>query len=102
MRFTLRQLEYFVATCDAGSVTGAAKGIPVAASSVSAALSQLEAAFGVQLLIRYHARGVSPTPAGRQFLERARALLRDADGLERLASELTGELSGTLEPLAVP
>ncbi len=97
MRFTLRQLEYFVATCDAGSVTKAAQDVPVAPSSVSAALSQLEAVLGVQLLIRHHARGVSPTPAGRQFLARARALLRDADELERFASELTGELSGTLE-----
>ena len=44
MRFTLRQLEYFVATCDAGSVTDAALNIPVAQSSVSAAIAQLEAA----------------------------------------------------------
>ena len=97
IRFTLRQLEYFVATCDAGSVTQAAGEIPVAPSSVSAALSQLEAVLGVELLIRHHARGVSPTPAGRRFLTRARAVLRDAEELERFASELTGELTGVLE-----
>ncbi|WP_196809298.1 LysR substrate-binding domain-containing protein [Conexibacter woesei] len=96
MRFTLRQLEYFVAAADAGSVTDAAQNIPVAQSSVSAAISQLEAALGVQLLIRHHAQGISPTAEGRQFLARARALLRDADELERFASELTAELSGTL------
>jgi len=97
MRFTLRQLEYFVATCEAGSVTDAALNIPVAQSSVSAAIAQLEAALGVQLLIRHHAQGISPTPAGRQFLVHARALLRDAEQLERFAAELTHELSGTLE-----
>jgi DNA-binding transcriptional LysR family regulator len=97
MRFTLRQLEYFVATCEAGSVTEAALNIPVAQSSVSAAIAQLEAALSVQLFIRHHAQGVSPTPAGRQFLVRARALLREADELERFASELTDELSGTLD-----
>jgi DNA-binding transcriptional LysR family regulator len=97
MRFTLRQLEYFVATCDAGSVTEAALRIPVAQSSVSAAIAQLEAALDVQLLIRHHAQGVSPTPAGRRLLERARELLRDADGFERFAAELTEELTGTLE-----
>ncbi|MGZ4272336.1 MAG: LysR family transcriptional regulator [Solirubrobacteraceae bacterium] len=96
MRFTLRQLEYFLAAADAGSVTEAAQNIPVAQSSVSAAIAQLEAALGVQLLIRHHAQGISPTAEGRQFLERARALLRDADELERFASELTAELSGTL------
>jgi DNA-binding transcriptional LysR family regulator len=97
MRYTLRQLEYFVATCDAGSVTEAAQSIPVSQSSVSAAIAQLEAALGVQLFIRHHAQGVSPTPQGRQFLVRARALLREAGELERFASELTFELGGVLE-----
>lgn len=91
-------------------MTDAALGIPVAQSSVSAAIAQLEAALGVQLLIRHHARGVSPTPAGRQLLDRARALLRGADELERFAADLTHEPSGTLElgrmitlaPLATP
>jgi len=97
MRFTLRQLEYFVATCEAGSVTEAAQRIPVAQSSVSTAVAQLEAALGVELLIRHHAQGVSPTPAGRQFLARARSLLRDAEEVERFAAELTHALSGRLE-----
>lgn len=97
MRFTLRQLEYFVAACEAGSVTEAALTIPVSQSSVSAAIAQLEAALGIQLLIRHHAQGVSTTPAGRRFLLRARELLREADELERFASELTQELSGTLD-----
>ena len=96
MRFTLRQLQYFVAAAEAGSVTDAALNIPVSQSSVSAAIAQLEAALGVQLLIRHHAQGISPTAEGRQFLDRARALLRDADELERFASELTADLSGTL------
>lgn len=97
MRFTLRQLEYFVATCTAGSFTEAALSIPVAQSSVSVAISQLEATLGAQLLIRHHAQGVSTTPAGAQFLARARALLRDAEQLERFAEELTQEISGSLE-----
>jgi DNA-binding transcriptional LysR family regulator len=97
MRFTLRQLEYFVATCATGSITRAAESIPVAQSSVSAAIGQLEAALNVQLLIRHHAHGVSPTPAGRRFLVKAKALLRDANELERFAHELTHDLSGTLE-----
>lgn len=97
VRFTLRQLEYFIATCEAGSVTEAALTIPVAQSSVSAAVAQLERALGVQLLIRHHAQGVSVTPAGREFLLRARALLRDVEQLERFADELTEGLSGTLD-----
>lgn len=96
VRFTLRQLEYFLAAADAGSVTEAAQSIPVAQSSVSAAIAQLEAALGVQLLIRHHAQGISPTAEGRQFLARARELMRSADALEQFAAELTAELRGTL------
>jgi DNA-binding transcriptional LysR family regulator len=95
--FTLRQLEYFVAVCEADSVTGAAQQIPISQSSVSLAISQLEAMLGTSLLIRHHAQGVSPTPEGRRFLARARALLRDADELSRLGTELSRELSGRLE-----
>jgi DNA-binding transcriptional LysR family regulator len=97
VRFTLRQLEYFVATCEAGSVTEAALSIPVSQSSVSAAVAQLEAAVGVQLLIRHHAQGVSPTPAGRRFLEHALELLSEAEQLERLAADLTQDVSGRLD-----
>jgi DNA-binding transcriptional LysR family regulator len=93
----MRQLEYFVTTCETGSITEAALTIPVAQSSVSAAIAQLEKALGVQLLIRHHAQGVSPTPEGRRFAERARALLQEAGDLERFASELTDELSGVLD-----
>ena len=96
MPFTLRQLEYFVAAAESGSITEAALNIPVAQSSVSAAIAALEAALGVQLLIRHHAQGITPTAEGRLFAERARSLLREADELERFASELTSELSGTL------
>jgi DNA-binding transcriptional LysR family regulator len=96
MPFTLRQIEYFVAAVEAGSITEAALNIPVAQSSVSTAIAQLEAALGVQLFIRHHAQGITPTAEGRQFAERARSLLREADELERFASELTAELSGTL------
>ena len=96
MSFTLRQIEYFVAAAEAGSITEAALNIPVAQSSVSTAIAQLEAALGVQLLIRHHAQGITPTAEGRLFAERARLLLREADELERFASELTSELSGTL------
>ncbi len=78
-------------------MTEAALRIPVSQSSVSAAIRQLEAALDVTLLIRHHAQGVSPTPAGRRFLAKARELLRGADELERFASELTYAVSGLLE-----
>ena len=61
MRYTLRQIEYFVATAEAGSITLAAERIHVSPPSISAAISQLEAELGAQLFLRRHAQGLSLT-----------------------------------------
>jgi DNA-binding transcriptional LysR family regulator len=110
MRFTLRQLQFFVAACDAGTVTLAAQRSSISQSAVSAALAELERSLGVQLLIRHHAHGVVPTPAGRQLLSHARGLLQQAGELDRLATELTEDITGrialgclvTLAPIVTP
>ena len=110
MRFTLRQLQFFVAACEAGTVTLAAQRENISQSAVSAALAELERSLGVQLLIRHHAHGVAPTPAGRKLLVQARSLLQQATELDRVASELTEEVAGrialgclvTLAPIITP
>jgi DNA-binding transcriptional LysR family regulator len=89
-RYTLRQLEYFVAVAEHDTVTAAARSMHVSASAMSTALSELEHALGVQLLVRHHAKGVTLTPAGDDLLASARALLRQADDLG-LASAAWGE-----------
>ena len=97
MRFTLRQLQLFVAACDAGSLTAAGAREHIAQSAVSAAILTLERALGVTLLIRHHAAGVSPTPEGARFLVRARELLQTADELDRFSSDLASEVGGPLD-----
>ena len=49
LRLTLRQLEYFIAVGEAGSIALAAERVNVTAPSMSSAIAQLEAGFGVQL-----------------------------------------------------
>ena len=93
-KYTLRQLEYFVAVADAGTVTRAASRVHLSQSAMSTALADLERVLGVQLLMRHHARGVTLTPAGDQLLVVARQLLSQAEDLESSAHELGGELSG--------
>jgi DNA-binding transcriptional LysR family regulator len=97
MRFTLKQLAYFVAAGESESITGAAQAANVSPASISAAVSQLEAEFGVQLCVRHHAQGVSLTPAGRQLRDAARRLLGQADDLQFLAKGLAGTVAGSLE-----
>ncbi|MEC8275526.1 MAG: LysR family transcriptional regulator, partial [Pseudomonadota bacterium] len=75
LRFTFRQLEYFVAVGDAGSIALASQRINVSSPSISSAISQLETEFGLQLFVRHHAQGLSLTPGGRQFFKAAKTIL---------------------------
>jgi len=69
LHYSLRQLRYFVVTAQVLSFSAAAKKLHISQPSVPTALADLEASFGVQLFIRYHARGLSPTQAGRDMLD---------------------------------
>ncbi|MCZ3388879.1 MAG: LysR family transcriptional regulator [Actinomycetia bacterium] len=93
-RFTLRQLEYFVAVAEAGTVTAAAERVHLSQSAMSTALADLERVLGVQLLVRHHARGVTLTPSGDELLISARELLRQADDLDTSAHALGEGLVG--------
>jgi len=95
-RYTLRQLEYFVAVGKAGSIAAASDKLNVSSPSISAAITQLEVEFGVNLFVREHARGLSLTKAGHKFMERTEFVLREAELLATLAGEITGKVQGIL------
>ena len=78
MRFTFRQLEYFVAAGETGSITLASERIHISQPSISTAISNLETELGVRLFIRHHAQGLSLTPAGRRLLHEVKGLLAQA------------------------
>ena len=94
LRFTFRQLEYFVAVGDAGSIALASQRINVSSPSISSAISQLSE-FGLQLFVR-HAQGLSLTPGGRQFFKAAKTILDNAAALSDITSEVSGEARGPL------
>jgi len=81
--WTLRQLKYFATTVECGSVAEASRRLYIAQPSISSAIKALEDSFGLQLLIRHHAQGVSLTPAGRRFYQRTCAFMRDARTFEQ-------------------
>jgi DNA-binding transcriptional LysR family regulator len=96
VRFTLKQLSYFVAAGEAGSILRAAQNIHVSQPSISNAIAHLEDVFQIQLFIRHHAQGMSLTTAGSQILEQAQALLRDADELNSFAGKLSEQVFGSI------
>lgn len=98
VRFTLRQLQYFVAVGEAGSIAKAAEMVNVSSPSISASIAQLEAEFGIQLFVRKHSHGLSLTSGGRLFLKEAVRLLDDAEALHDIAGNISNNVRG---PLAI-
>ncbi len=99
--FSLRQLQYAVAVAEALSFRKAAERCHVSQPSLSAQLAQLEDALGLHLFERDRRR-VLPTAAGKDVLERARRLLRDADDLVAAARGASDPLTGTLRLGVIP
>lgn len=71
----LRQLRYFVAIVDAGSVSRAANVLHIAQPALSQQLARLEAEIGTKLL-RRSVRGVALTEAGSAVYRHAQTLLK--------------------------
>ena len=96
LRFTLRQLEYFVAVGESGSIIQASEKVHVSSATISGAISQLEQEFGLSLFVRKHARGLSLTQAGSQMFTQARKLLSEAELLSDIAGDITQTVRGSL------
>ncbi len=110
MNLTLRQLGYFVAAGETGSVTLAARRQNISQPAISTAIAHIERELGVQLFLRRHAQGLSLTPAGRTLLKDAKRLLKQAEGLYSAVGEAGQPLGGdlavgwftTLAPVLMP
>jgi DNA-binding transcriptional LysR family regulator len=91
----LRQLRYFVAIAEEGSLTRAAARLHIAQQSLSQQVRTLEAQLGVTLFER-SSRGVTLTDVGAVLLREARPVLaraeRAAEAVRRAARGEQGEL----------
>jgi DNA-binding transcriptional LysR family regulator len=91
----IRQLRYFVAVAQEGQLTRAAHRLQLAQPALSQAMARLEAQLGVRLLDR-HPRGVSLTPAGEAFLEKAQTTLAAMDDMHATARSWARQEEGRL------
>jgi DNA-binding transcriptional LysR family regulator len=92
----LRQLEYFVAIAELGSLTAAAEQLLVSQPSLSQQMRALERELGGELLERLP-RGVRLTAAGQELLPEARAALRHASRARRTVRRALELEAGQLE-----
>lgn len=94
MRYTLRQLEVFVAIAQHQSVSRAARVLSMSQSATSTALAELERQFDCQLLDRLGKR-LKLNALGFQLLPKAVALLDRGEEIEELLQGQSG--IGSLE-----
>ncbi|GAA1420273.1 LysR substrate-binding domain-containing protein [Agrococcus citreus] len=91
--FTLRQLECFVAVADSGSIAAAAGALHASSSAVADAITAMEDALRVRLLVRRRAHGARLTNDGLAALDIARAILAEASDLSAAVGG-AGEVRG--------
>jgi DNA-binding transcriptional LysR family regulator len=91
--FTLRQLECLVAVAETGSIAAAATTLHASSSAVADALTAMERALGVQLLVRRRAQGAELTSDGLAALDIARVILSEASDLSAAVGG-AGEVRG--------
>ena len=88
-------LQAFVRVAETGSFSEAARRLGLSKSMISRQVSSLEAELGVRLLHRT-TRSLSPTEAGRAYLERCQRILADLDEANLLVSQLQTTPRGRL------
>jgi LysR family transcriptional regulator, transcriptional activator for dmlA len=76
-------LGFFSALASAGSLSAAARELGITTPAVSKHLALMESRLGVALVIRT-TRRMSLTPEGELYLEHARCILGEIDGMEEL------------------
>ena len=91
----LKQLSYFTAIVDEGSISAAAKKLHISQPPLSNQMKSLEAELGVVLFER-GLRSITLTDAGKLMYERANTILDMASAAKMEIDSLGNGLRGTL------
>lgn len=92
----IRQLRYFVAIAEEGTITKAAQSLHMAQPPLSKQLKLMEDELGVILFERNKKKKVTLTPQGEFFLKKAKAIIHSLEEAIIEVKELGEEICGTL------
>jgi DNA-binding transcriptional LysR family regulator len=92
----LRRLVLLAEVIDQGSLSAAAAALSYTPSAVSQQIKRLELECGLPLVVR-HARGITPTEAGRALAANARRAQRQLHAAEAELDQIKGLKRGALE-----
>lgn len=96
----LRQLRYFVAIVDHGSLSRAARVLHIVQPALTQQLHQLEDELG-SILLHRSAQGMQATDAGKVFYEHALAILKQVNDAKSAVNQSTDKPTGTVA-LGIP
>ncbi len=91
----LTVMKYIVSVADCGNFSQAAEVCHVGQPALSQLISRLEKRMGVRLFYR-NPRGAVPTEAGKEFVRRAREILRSTEELSEQMAAYAGMHKGSL------
>ncbi|MES2534521.1 MAG: LysR substrate-binding domain-containing protein [Pseudomonadota bacterium] len=91
----LRQLRYYVAIVDHGSLSRAARVLHIAQPALTQQIQNLEVELGAKLLHR-SAQGVLATDTGKTFYEHALAILKQVDDAKAAVAQTTSNPTGSV------
>ncbi|MDZ4187671.1 MAG: LysR family transcriptional regulator [Hydrogenophaga sp.] len=94
-RFTLRQIEAFLAVSELHNFSAAADRLGLTAQAVSQLIAELESHLQFRLFDRT-TRRVALSSAGRDFLPSAQTLMRHVQGTESVADDVRHRAAGVL------
>ena len=98
---TMKQLQYLVALADTRHFARAAERCHITQSTLSAGIRDLESVLGTPVAERSN-RHVLMTRVGGEIAERAKALLRDAEGVMEVARAAREPMTGELRLGVIP
>lgn len=96
MSLTIKQLRYAATAGRLRSIAAAAAELNISQSSITAGIDALEARLGFSLFVRQPAKGIVPTPAGRQALGMMQEMLHHFANFESDLVGLGGGPTGRL------
>jgi DNA-binding transcriptional LysR family regulator len=96
LNFTFKQLRYVEAAGRFGSIAAAAENQNISQSSITAAIDAVESKLGFDLFVRTPAKGIRPTPVGRDTVALIRRFLDSAQHFESEMGSIGGDTTGAI------
>ncbi len=100
----LHHVRDVLAVAECGSLRAAGRHLDIAQPAITRSIRDIERELGISIFER-HAKGVTPTPLGKVFLRRAKAIeseiRRATEELDQLKGSSTGQVSVAMSSAAI-